>query len=43
VDGDALASMIVAKSENVIDLEKIERSRSLSDEELVELAAGEQE
>lgn len=43
VDGDALASMIVAKSENMIDLEKIERSRSLSDEELAELAAGEQE
>ncbi|MEN6570863.1 MAG: dicarboxylate/amino acid:cation symporter [Anaerolineaceae bacterium] len=42
VDGDALAAMIVAKSENVIDLKKIERSRTLSDEELVELAASEQ-
>ena len=43
VDGDALASMIVAKSENMIDLAKIERSRSLSDEELAELAVSEQE
>jgi len=43
VDGDALAAMLVAKSENMIDLEKIERSRSLSDEELAELAVSEQE
>jgi len=43
VDGDALAAMLVAKSEKMIDLEKIERSRSLSDEELAELAVSEQE
>jgi len=43
VDGDALAAMLVAKSENMIDLAKIERSRSLSDEELAELAVSEQE
>lgn len=42
VDGDALASMLVAKSENVIDLEKVKRARTLSDDELLELAAKEQ-
>ncbi len=42
VDGDALAAMLVARSENMIDLAKVERSRSLSDEELAELSAKEQ-
>jgi Na+/H+-dicarboxylate symporter len=42
VDGDALASMLVAKSENVIDLDKVKRARNLSDDELLELAAKEQ-
>lgn len=42
VDGDALASMIVAKSENALDLDKVARARTMSEDELVEMAAKEQ-
>ena len=42
VDGDALSAMIVAKSENALDLAKVKRARTMSEDELVELAAKEQ-
>ena len=42
VDGDALSAMIVAKSENALNLDIVKRSRNMTEDELVELAAKEQ-
>lgn len=42
VDGDALSAMLVAKSEGILNLDKVHRAHGKSDEELAELAASEE-